>query len=203
MEQLHQIKALVEEEQALEKDVSNESAANKKKGKSKKAKKPPTLEEQHDRLARRYVQYFGVLRQLELWHDGMVQPQIRQDIKVVLELVICRILALRSSLEQLVSSDDGSGCSANLPFPGCIDVGSTLQAMKLSPSAMDPVIPRYIREESACHRLRDCAFELALPMDVTASSDAAEENSHTRTDKNEASRTSTCTCTCTTGLQCI
>ena len=62
MEQLHQIKALVEEEQALEKDVGNESAASKKKGKSKKAKKPPTLEEQHDRLARRYVQYYGVLR---------------------------------------------------------------------------------------------------------------------------------------------
>jgi len=192
MEQLHQIKALVEEEQALEKDVGNESAANKKKGKSKKAKKPPTLEEQYARLARRYVQYYGVLRQLELWHDGMVQPQIRQDIKVVLELVICRILALRSSLEQLLSSD-GTNNLNHIPFPGCIDVGSTLQTMKLSPSAMDPVIPRYIREVSAYHRLRDGAFELMLPMDVTASADDAEENSHTCTDKNEDSRASTCT----------
>lgn len=195
---MHQIKAIVEEEQAFEKDggttesaASNGKKAGKqaKKGKAKKKKQPPSREEQHDRLGRLYVRYYGLLRQLEQWHDDMVQPQIRQDVKTILELVICRILALRRSLVELWSDDGGVGGDdgakshgpRTLPFPGCIDVANILQDMKLSPSTMGPVIPRYIREESE-ERRRDLGLSIGdvadvagnTPLGVSSPDDAAE-----------------------------
>ena len=170
---IHQIKAIVEEELAFERDGGTEQSAasngNKKvgkqtkKGKAKK-KPPPSKEEQYDRLGRLYVRYYGLLRQLEQWHDGAIQPQIRQDVKTILELVICRVLTLRRSLVELLSDDGDNGgdddrndWKESLLFPGCIDVVNLLHGMKLSPSAMEPVIPRYVREES-----ENCRRELGL-----------------------------------------
>ena len=200
METIHQLKAIVEEEeQAFEKDggatesvtCSNGNKKGGKQAKKGKAKKkpPPSREEQYDRLGRLYIRYYGLLRQLEQWHDGAVQPQIRQDIKTILELVICRILALRRCLVELLTDDEGSGggnggdrshCKQSLPFPGCIDVANILQDMKLSPSAMEPVIPRYIREESE-ERRRELGLsngDVAGNTPVSASSpdDVAKEN---------------------------
>lgn len=201
MDTIHQIKAIVEEEHALEKDGSTEESAASSNGKKKagkqtrkgKAKKkpPPSREEQYDQLGRLYVRYYGLLRQLEQWHDGMAQPQIRQDVKTILELVICRILALRRCLVELLSDDpggDGGGGGGGaknhgqktIPFPGCIDVANILQDMKLSPSAMEPVIPRYIREESE-ERRRELGLsngDVAGNTPVRASSpdDTAKEN---------------------------
>ena len=198
MDTIHQLKVIVEEEEALEEDGgSTESATstngNKKggkqakKGKAKK-KPPPSREEQYDRLGRLYVRYYGLLRQLEQWHDGAVQPQVRQDIKTILELVICRILALRRCLVELLSDDEGGGgnggdrshCKKSLPFPGCIDVANILQDMKLSPSAMEPVIPRYIREESEERRrelrLSNGDVDGKTPVSVSLPDDVAKEN---------------------------
>ena len=198
MDTIHQLKVIVEEEQALEEDGgSTESATstngNKKggkqakKGKAKK-KPPPSREEQYDRLGRLYVRYFGLLRQLAQWHDGAVQPQVRQDFKTILELVICRILALRRCLVELLTDDEGGGgngedrshCKKSLPFPGCIDVANILQDMKLSPSAMEHVIPRYVREESEERRrelrLSNGDVDGKTPVSVSSPDDVAKEN---------------------------
>ena len=189
METIHQIKAVVEEEHAFERDGGTEESAasngNKKagkqtkKGKAKK-KPPPSKEEQYDRLGRLYVRYYGLLRQLEQWHDGAVQPQIRQDVKTILELVICRILALRRCLVELLpdGDDDRNHWKESLPFPGCIDVVNILHDMKLSPSAMEPVIPRYVREESEKRRreLRLSIGDVGCNEAVSVSSDGSEDS---------------------------
>jgi len=202
METIHQIKAIVEEEQTLGADSVDNAKNSGKKGKpAKKGKKkpPPSREEKCDRLGRLYVRYYGILRQLEHWHDGMVQPQIRQDVKAILELVICRILALRRSLVELLSAPDGENTSKSLPFPGCIETGGILKSMNLSASAMDPVIPRYIREER-----KECLRETWLP-DGDAGGDASA-HAHVSADeaKENMSTCTTCTCseiTCTTSRE--
>ena len=199
---MQHVKDLVDEERAFALDEiiaggegAGRGGGKKSTKKKKKKKKPPSPEETFDRLTHLYIRYHQVLIQLEKCHDGIVQPQKRQDIKVTLELVICHIIDLRRRLVELSSvicaaavasagnDTKKKGNNENLPqpFPECLDISSALQSMELSPFDLESMVPRYFREESLLRRrdMMDLQIHEQPPVDVgnACSAHEAEEKS--------------------------
>ncbi|XP_072508300.1 IQ and AAA domain-containing protein 1-like [Notamacropus eugenii] len=86
------------------------------------------------RLSSLFLHYLGMMRQLDLIYDQMVQPQKRQLVRRLLDGVAGRILELKEELVQV-----------DLSEYHCLD--HVLQDLKLTPADLEVPIPRYFMLE--------------------------------------------------------
>lgn len=111
----------------------------------------PNLDEANHHWASLYVKYLEIFRTLEACFDGIVHPQKRIDIKLIVELVMSRIVELKALLIKwnpphptLVTA----GCDGPMPWP-YVNLDDVLVDLKLSPKVLEVPIPRYFTEEIA------------------------------------------------------
>jgi len=89
---------------------------------------------QENHLASLYVRYLIIYHKLEDYYDQVLQPQKRQDIKLILERVIGRILEIRRSIIELSGE--------------FVDMDEVLVDLKQTPEVLEIRIPRYFKEEN-------------------------------------------------------
>lgn len=90
---------------------------------------------------------------MEQCYDNMVHPQKREQVLVVLELVIQRVVQLKHELVKWNQARaEGAG-----PFPWeYVGLDDVLVDMKLPPEALDVPVPAYFKENNAAAiKLRD------------------------------------------------
>ncbi|GBG24916.1 26S proteasome regulatory subunit 6B-like [Hondaea fermentalgiana] len=112
---------------------------------------PPSLTEANQHWASLYVKYLEIFRTLEGCFDGIVQPQKRVDIKLVLELVMSRIVELKALLIKWNPAHPSlvaEGCDGPLAWP-YVNLDDMLVDLKLPPKVLEVPIPRYFVEEAA------------------------------------------------------
>lgn len=98
-----------------------------------------------------YVKYVQIFRALEECFDGMVHPQKRIDLKLILELVATRVLELKQLLVKWNPAHPdlaAPGCEGPMPWL-YVNLDDVLVDLKLPPKVLDVPIPRYFREEAA------------------------------------------------------
>ncbi|KAL9645938.1 hypothetical protein ABK040_001046 [Willaertia magna] len=81
-----------------------------------------------------FVKYVLIFNKLEDCYDQLLQPQKREDLKVIVEYIICRILEIDSVLRKLIEE--------------YYELDETLIDLKVIPEHTEINIPRYIREEN-------------------------------------------------------
>ncbi|XP_036616441.1 IQ and AAA domain-containing protein 1-like [Trichosurus vulpecula] len=86
------------------------------------------------RLSSLFLHYLGMMRQLDVIYDQMVQPQKRQLVRRLLDGVAGRILELKEELVQV-----------DLSEYHCLD--HVLQDLKLTPADLEVPIPKYFMLE--------------------------------------------------------
>ena len=96
-----------------------------------------------------YVNYLQIYRSLVECYDNMCHPQKRVDVKVTLELVMCRMLELKHLLVKWNpphASLCAPGCEA--PFPwDYVNLDNLLVDVKLSPGTLEVAVPKYFALE--------------------------------------------------------
>ncbi|KAG2392820.1 hypothetical protein C9374_011545 [Naegleria lovaniensis] len=81
-----------------------------------------------------YVKYVNLYNKMEMCYDQMLQPQKREDLKVILENVIGRILEIKSIIIKLMGE-----------FP---EFDEILIDLKLDPNELEIRIPRFLHEDN-------------------------------------------------------
>jgi hypothetical protein len=98
-----------------------------------------------------YVKYLSIARSLESCYDGVVHPQKRVDIKLVLELVLSRVLELKAMLVKWQPAHPSlvaPGAEGPLPWE-YVNLDDVLVDLKLPPKVLEVPVPRYFLEENA------------------------------------------------------
>eukprot|EP01038_Epipyxis_sp_PR26KG_P004068 gene4068-5812_t len=97
-----------------------------------------------------YIKYLQIFRKLEKCYDCMIHPQKRIAVKKVLELVIKRIIELRSDLVKWNPPNSyvkiPSGPEEAFPWE-YVHLDDILVDLKLSPEMLEVPVPRYFRED--------------------------------------------------------
>ena len=97
-----------------------------------------------------YIKYLQIFRKLESCYDCMIHPQKRIAVKGVLELVIRRVLELKSDLVTYNPPNSYLKIPQGLEEPFAweyVHLDDILVDLKLSPDMLEIPVPRYVKED--------------------------------------------------------
>ena len=120
--------ALVDLSEMQEQDIQS---VGRKVGSKSKVKEDYAYFLQH--WSAMYLRYLQIARKLEDVHDQLLQPQKRQDTRVLLDSCLGRMLEMKKRIVEFCGE--------------YVNLDTALVDLKLTPSALEVPIPRYFTEE--------------------------------------------------------
>ena len=135
---------MCELEAVIEKEV--EAASN---------KSSTTIEEVFNHYIELYFQYVIIAQRVEDCYDIIIHPQKRDNIKEIMELIICRIIHLRHHIVKWNPScvDNSKKGKPVEAFPWeYIDMHKYMLKLKIRPNILNTPIPSFFKEEESQKR---------------------------------------------------
>ena len=101
-----------------------------------------------------YIKYMQIFRKLEECYHGMVHPQKRIDVKLVLQRVMAHVVQLKLQLVKWNPPNPDlippGAKAASFPFPWeYVNLDDILVDLKLPPETLEVPVPRYFVEDRA------------------------------------------------------